>query len=123
VFEACYELRDAFKLLFERPDKLVLMTGELWPSARVLADEPADAQETMPGQAVMESVEHIGQYVYQMTTEKVAQLRVDQGLPEEDLAMAPIEDAEQDMGPIPEEDQESLEEETQGQTFEAEEDP
>src|SRR3954453_16902003 len=38
VFEACFELREAFELLLARPDKLSLVTGELWPSSRVLAE-------------------------------------------------------------------------------------
>ena len=45
VFEACYELRDAFRLLLGRPDKLVLVTGEMWPSERVLADEADDDKD------------------------------------------------------------------------------
>ncbi|KXX79826.1 Intron-binding protein aquarius [Madurella mycetomatis] len=81
VFEACYELRDAFELLLKRPDKLVLVTGELWPSERMLADE-AD-KENVPGEAVMEGVEHLGQYVFEMTNTRIKQLRVERGLPEE----------------------------------------
>lgn len=82
VFEGCYELREAFQLLLARPDKLVLATGELWPSKRVLADETETAE--VPGQSIMENVEHLGAYVYQMTMERLAQLRKERGLPEED---------------------------------------
>src|SRR3954453_10250925 len=52
VFETCYELRPAFDLLLQRPDKLALSTGELWPSKRLLVEE-VDSGE-VPGEAVME---------------------------------------------------------------------
>ncbi|KAM0274435.1 hypothetical protein ACHAQH_007843 [Verticillium albo-atrum] len=70
VFEACYELRPAFKQLLQRPDKLMLVTGEMWPSQRVIASESGE----VPGEACMEGVEHLGQFVYQMTNTRVEQL-------------------------------------------------
>jgi intron-binding protein aquarius len=102
VFESCYELRQAFDLLLRRPDKLVLVTGELWPTNRPLvppAQEAAEGGEeaaaadgekmevspvdenpsselaVMPNEAVMEGVEHLGQYVFEMTNQRLAQLR------------------------------------------------
>ncbi|KAK4193968.1 P-loop containing nucleoside triphosphate hydrolase protein [Podospora australis] len=72
IFEACYELREAFELLLKRPDKLTLAAGELWPSKRVLAEE-ADL-ETVPGETVIENVMHLGQYVYEMTQTKIQTL-------------------------------------------------
>ncbi|KAL2271914.1 hypothetical protein VTJ83DRAFT_1285 [Remersonia thermophila] len=93
VFESCYELREAFGLLLRRPDKLVLVTGELWPAQRPLlsegkadgsdgsdgaADEKAVAQ--VPNEAVMEGVEHLGQYVFEMTNARLRQLREEKGL-------------------------------------------
>ncbi|RAH52918.1 DEAD helicases superfamily protein [Aspergillus piperis CBS 112811] len=63
VFESCYELKPAFDLLFQRPDKLMLAPGEMFPSARSLDDE---VQGTP-----MESVEHLGQYVFEMTQAKL----------------------------------------------------
>ncbi len=83
VFEACYELRQAFELLLQRPDKLALVTGELWPSTRMLADEEGGSVSdaaTATGEAVMEGVEHLGQYVFEMTKTKVSQLRAEKGL-------------------------------------------
>lgn len=71
VFENCYELRQAFELLLRRPDKLALVTGELWPAERPLAD---GLEKEVPGEAVMESVEHIGQYVFEMTSTRVKQM-------------------------------------------------
>ncbi|KAI1110249.1 hypothetical protein F5Y14DRAFT_429537 [Nemania sp. NC0429] len=122
VFEACYELRSAFDLLLSRPDKLVLSTGEMWPSSRILFEEDGKAA---PNEAVMEGVEHLGQFVYQMTVSKVKQLRTEQGLPDEDEAseLKPIraedevqyvdaasdeedeeqEEIKQELGDIPEE--------------------
>ncbi|KAI0597645.1 P-loop containing nucleoside triphosphate hydrolase protein [Biscogniauxia sp. FL1348] len=89
VFEACYELRPAFELLLQRPDKLALVTGEMWPSQRVQAEEEG---ATVPGEAVMEGVEHFGQYVYEMSVVKIKQVRSELGLPEEDKK--PAEDEE-----------------------------
>jgi intron-binding protein aquarius len=69
VFEACFELRQAFDILLQRPDKLQLVTGELFPSKRVLKEE----DDVVPGETQMENVEHLGQYVYEMTNSKVQQ--------------------------------------------------
>ncbi|KAH8821620.1 DEAD helicases superfamily protein-like protein [Xylogone sp. PMI_703] len=77
VFESCLELRQAFEILLQRPDKLMLVTGELWPSRRILAEEEGNA---VPGETQMEGVEHLGQYVYEMTNAKVMQLRAEMGL-------------------------------------------
>lgn len=94
VFEACYELKPAFELLLQRPDKLTLATGEMWPSERVLADEVAQGEEnTVAGEAVMEGVEHLGQYVFEMTSARVKQLRAERGLPDAEV----VEVAEEDM--------------------------
>ncbi|KAM0334028.1 hypothetical protein ACHAQA_001048 [Verticillium albo-atrum] len=73
VFEACYELRQAFEQLLQRPDKLMLVTGEMWPSQRLLASESGE----VPGEACMEGVEHLGQFVYQMTNTRVKQLETE----------------------------------------------
>ncbi|KAI1432295.1 hypothetical protein GGR50DRAFT_616219 [Xylaria sp. CBS 124048] len=80
VFESCYELRSAFELLLQRPDKLMLSTGEMWPSNRILAEEEGTAA---PNEAVMEGVEHIGRFVYEMTVSKIKQMHAELGLPEE----------------------------------------
>lgn len=87
VFESCFELRQAFDILLQRPDKLQLVTGELFPSNRLLKDEEGT---TVPGETQMENVEHLGQYVYEMTNSKVQSLRSERGLPED--AAEPIQD-------------------------------
>lgn len=63
VFESCYELKPAFDRLFQRPDKLMLAPGEMFPTTRAL-DAPVEGTP-------MESVEHLGQYVFEMTQAKV----------------------------------------------------
>lgn len=67
VFETCYELREAFTRLFQRPNQLLLTTGEMFPASRGLEDE-VEAVE-------MSGVEHLGQYVFEMTKAKVESLR------------------------------------------------
>ena len=83
VFEACSELRPTFDILLQRPDKLTLATGELWPSQRVVAEE--DISGAVEGEVVMEGVEHLGQYVYEMTNTKMKQLQEGQGGITEDM--------------------------------------
>jgi intron-binding protein aquarius len=116
VFESCLELQQAFDILLQRPDKLMLVTGELWPSKRVLKEEEG---KNVPGESQMENLEHLGQYVYEMTNAKVQQLRAERGLPETDLIAPPLEGDEEGSGII-EEDYEGIEEEM-GEGFEAEE--
>jgi len=118
VFESCFELREAFELLLKRPDKLSLVTGELWPSERTLSDE---ADKEVLGEAVMESVEHIGQYVYEMTNTRLQQL---QGLPDAAPAVKAIEQAPEEdvVEAAPEDVEEDVDEGVRVEGFEAEED-
>ncbi|KAH6654447.1 hypothetical protein BKA67DRAFT_535769 [Truncatella angustata] len=123
VFESCYELRQAFELLLQRPDKLTLATGELWPSERLQASEEG---ESVPGEAAMEGVEHLGQYVFEMTTAKLKQLRQERGLPEAEVVevLEPVKEEEESgyaegVG-AGEEDADDVEEEIK-EGFEAEE--
>ena len=113
VFESCFELRQAFEILLQRPDKLMLVTGELWPSNRVLKDEEG---ADIPGETQMENVEHLGQYVYEMTNSKVQQLRAERGLPATEL-VAPVGEEDDELGYI--EGEEDFQEIEEG--FEAEE--
>ncbi|OXV09032.1 hypothetical protein Egran_03204 [Elaphomyces granulatus] len=63
VFQNCYELKPAFDVLAHRPDKLMVVPGEMFPTTRTLDyDVPATP---------MEGIEHLGQYVYEMTQAKV----------------------------------------------------
>ncbi|KAI9049183.1 hypothetical protein LZ554_007030 [Drepanopeziza brunnea f. sp. 'monogermtubi'] len=101
VFESCTELKPAFDILLKRQDTLQLVTGELWPSQRILKDEEGS---DVPGQTEMVSVEHLGQYVFDMTSAKVAQLRAERGLPEADDPLLAIEGGNEVVGDIDEED-------------------
>lgn len=68
VFESCCELSEAFgRLTSTGRGKLELVTGEMWPTQR----EEGCKGET----AVMEGVEHLGKYVYDMTVTKVESLQ------------------------------------------------
>ncbi|KAL6875943.1 P-loop containing nucleoside triphosphate hydrolase protein [Trichoderma longibrachiatum] len=103
VFEACPELRPAFDVLLQRPDKLMLVTGELWPTERPSTEEEA----VVEGEVAMEGVEHIGQYVYEMSMTKMKQLQEEQGVPMEDT----IDEGEEEMqaGYFDEEEEKVLE--------------
>lgn len=67
LFESCFEMKPAMDLLLQRPSKLVLTTGEMFPTQRPLEDEPESTTE-------MDGVEHLGQYVYEMTQAKLKDL-------------------------------------------------
>jgi intron-binding protein aquarius len=117
VFESCYELREAFQLLLSRPDKLHLVTGELYPSKRILAEEEG---KDVPGETIMEGVEHLGQYVFQMSKTRIEQLKAQKGLPGDAPAVPALE-----QGAVTEtvgkEEEEEAREEAVAEGFEAEE--
>lgn len=81
VFESCYELKPAFDLLLQRPDKLILAPGEMFPATRTLDDDVQGSP--------MEGVEHLGQYVFEMTQAKIKAMGeqdavVDETMPDEE---------------------------------------
>lgn len=90
VFESSLELRQAFEGLFARSNTLALVPGEMFPATRGVDDE-VDATE-------MQGVEHLGQYVYEMTKAKVEDLkRSGQGLPAaEQEVQGQVEDDDED---------------------------
>ncbi|KAF3074292.1 Intron-binding protein aquarius [Trichoderma lentiforme] len=102
VFEACPELRPAFDVLLQRPDKLMLVTGELFPTERQSTDEDGPVE----GEVVMEGVEHIGQYVFEMTNTRIQQLQAEQGV----LMDSTIDEVEEEgqEGYYDEEDEKTL---------------
>lgn len=67
VFETCYELKEAFDRLFKRPDALMLVHGEVLPTTRLVGDEVESTE--------MAGLEHLGQYVYEMTQAKIKALQ------------------------------------------------
>ncbi|CZR59201.1 related to NAM7-nonsense-mediated mRNA decay protein [Phialocephala subalpina] len=127
IFESCFELRQAFDILLQRPDKLQLVTGELWPSNRILSEEEG---KDVPGQTQMEGLEHLGQYVFEMTNSKIQQLRAERGLGELITQDTPgvVDGNEEEEGYVDgdgylgPEDEEEIEEEIK-EGFEAEDGP
>ncbi|KAL5412172.1 hypothetical protein PMIN06_009475 [Paraphaeosphaeria minitans] len=72
VFESCFELKPAFDILLSRPTKLTLVTDEMVDASftRQMDEKIEEGRE-----AVMEGVEHLGQYVFEMTKAKVEALK------------------------------------------------
>ncbi|ODM21625.1 hypothetical protein SI65_02469 [Aspergillus cristatus] len=100
VFESCYELKPAFDILFQRPDKLMLAPGEMFPTTRSLDDE---VQGTP-----MEGVEHLGQYVFEMTQAKLKamgeDIMVEDAMPDADAEL--VDEDEVMLGAGEEQDEE-----------------
>lgn len=96
VFESVPELRPAFELLFQRPDKLQLATGEMFPTERQVEDDVQRSE--------MDGVEHLGQYVYEMTQAKVKAMREEgKQLPQlDEQVYVGEDDDEDDVGVKPE---------------------
>ena len=98
LFEACYELKPALEKLFARPNKLSIVTGELHPTARLLEDGVSAVE--------MEGVEHLGQYVFEMTQAKIAGLKQNGGnLPPEDNPKRVVDGDDEDEDDVAEEDE------------------
>jgi intron-binding protein aquarius len=92
VFESSLELRQAFEGLLARENTLQLVTGEMFPATRGVEEE-VEATE-------MQGVEHLGQYVFEMTKAKVEDMkRGVQSLPAaEPEVQGRVEDDEEDEG-------------------------
>lgn len=88
VFETCPELRPAFDMLLARPEKLMLVTGELWPTERPNVEEDTAVE----GEVCMEGVEHIGQYVFEMSKTKMKQVHGEEGLQDMESSGAVVEE-------------------------------
>ena len=58
LFETFADLQQSWSKLIANGDKLEVVSGEMWPSQRVV-DDDAEA-------STIEGVEHMGQHVYQM---------------------------------------------------------
>lgn len=67
LFASCFEMKPAMELFLQRPANLVLTTGEMFPTKRLL--DGGDGDDEVTG-TEMEGVEHLGQYVYEMTQAK-----------------------------------------------------
>ncbi|KAI1988152.1 hypothetical protein LOZ53_004070 [Ophidiomyces ophidiicola] len=86
VFQSCFELKPAFDILSQRPDKLMLLPGEMFPTDRAL-DAEIDGTP-------MEGIEHMGQYVYEMTQAMVKAMGQNVAV----LHATPIDDSDQGPG-------------------------
>ena len=86
VFESVFELKPAFDVLLQRPDKLTLVTDEMFGETR-RSVEQVEGEEEVQG-AVMEDVEHLGKYVYEMTKAKVEAIKANGGqMPSREITM------------------------------------
>ncbi|KAF2828471.1 P-loop containing nucleoside triphosphate hydrolase protein [Ophiobolus disseminans] len=95
VFESVFELKPAFDILFQRPDALALVTDELYAATTRAADvKPSDA---LAGEAIMEGVEHLGKYVFDMQNAKFGALKEGGGqLPTREVRMLDVGGDEDD---------------------------
>lgn len=59
----------------------MLVTGELYPTERSLLTGGTNVE--VPGEVCMEGVEHLGQYVYEMSKTKVRQLQAEGVIPDD----------------------------------------
>ena len=98
VFGSAAEFAPAFELLFQRPSNLILTTGEMHPTKRLLVDD-AEATEIM-------GLEHQGQYVYEMTQAKIKALKEGTAMlpPQEPEQVLDIDREEGDRRPVKDED-------------------
>lgn len=72
VFTSTPDLATAFSSLLSRPAALTLSTGEMFPTQRSVEDAGNTAE--------MEGVEHLGQYVFEMTKAKVEAIKKGEGI-------------------------------------------
>ena len=106
VFESSLELREAFGMLFKRGEgKWGVVVGEVFPTRRGV--------EEVVEEVLMEGVEHLGKYVYEMTQAKVKALKEGEGvLPP--LAITDGRDGQEDDGDAEEEMDEEAADEMEG---------
>ena len=104
VFEAVPELHAAFNLLFQRPETLRVVTGELHPTTRMLDDDVGEGVE-------MTGVEHLGQYVYEMSKAKAEAIKRGEGmLPPAEKIVIGDDDDDDGVGAADEESEEEVDE-------------
>ncbi|GAM88068.1 hypothetical protein ANO11243_060980 [Dothideomycetidae sp. 11243] len=99
LFESVLELRPVFEKLFatEGENSLQLVPGEMFPAKRQADDSSVDEQEG--GVVEMTGVEHLGQYVYEMTKAKVEDLkRGAVSLPEEEVIIKTEDSSDEEDG-------------------------
>ncbi|KAF2097522.1 hypothetical protein NA57DRAFT_41462 [Rhizodiscina lignyota] len=114
VFESAYELKEAFDLLLQHPTKLTVVTNEMYPTSRVLVDKVEKGR-----MAEMEGVEHLGQYVFEMTQAKVKALKEGGGMlpPVAEVAMKDADLDDDEVGLINDEVEEEMGPEIDEETY------
>lgn len=67
----------------------------MYPATRLIKEKKTKKGEgkVLDGESVMEGVEHLGQYVYEMTNAKVEQMKRERGIPTE-APLPAIEEAQ-----------------------------
>lgn len=94
VFESVFELKPAFDVLFRRPDELALVTDEMYGATQ---RKVTDVEGEVEGEAVMQGVEHLGTYVYEMTKAKMEAMKANgSALPTREVRMVDVVDDEVD---------------------------
>ncbi|KAF4550875.1 Intron-binding protein aquarius N-terminus-containing protein [Elsinoe fawcettii] len=108
LFESVLEVKAVFERLFREENRLGLVTGEMYPAERSEGEGVEEAR-----QAYMEGVEHLGQYVFEMTKAKVEDLKRGGGaLPaQEDVVRIGSDDEDEEEGveEVMDEDEEVVE--------------
>lgn len=69
----------------------------MYPTERPIKESKGKKVKQIEGEAVMEGVEHLGQYVYEMTNAKVEQIKRERGIPQE-APLPAIEEAQVEAG-------------------------
>nr|OQO25801.1 hypothetical protein B0A51_06213 [Rachicladosporium sp. CCFEE 5018] len=90
VFESSLEVRQAFSLLFARPEKLTLVVNELHPTQRGVEDEVEGTE--------MEGLEHLGSYIPVMVKAKLEQIKQEGGQIVAEDSGGRMEDEEDEEG-------------------------
>lgn len=98
VFESCYELKPAFDLLAQRPDKLMLFPGEMFPTTR-------SVDQSVEG-TPMEGVQHLGQYVFEMAQAKLKAMGGKGVVVDTVNDKGPVDEDEVMLGTVDEEEEE-----------------
>jgi intron-binding protein aquarius len=98
VFESCLELKPAFNILFQRPDKLHLVANEMFTECNRDASAAVESSELV-------GVEHLGGYVADMVKAKVKMIRAGKERLDDAGYVGGVEEDEDDgAGLVPEEE-------------------
>ncbi|KAI9669711.1 MAG: hypothetical protein M1831_007407 [Alyxoria varia] len=112
IFESTPDIQSAFSRLFARPEKLQLVLNEMFSPDPQQVGRGVDDEIEGSRVAVMEGVEHLGQYVFEMTKAKVEALKTGTEAPppveEKGVGLDRVEEGEEE--PPGAEEEEEVEE-------------